>query len=300
MSLEHPDRKPERGDEMLIVRSFGAHASPTRRRGPPRRGFPVALQLMESEAEARARREQEFHDSRFADGDGRRRSSAFYEIARPSQKRFAQWIEKIPAGSKVLELGCGPDSVAWDLWDRGVEVTGIDISPAAIDVARSNAIDHQVDPDHFQVGNAEQLRFEDDSFDVVIGSSILHHLDLNAALPAVERVLAPSGSALFYEPLGKNPAINLYRRLTPTERSEDEHPLVTGDLDSIRSEFDRVEVEYYHLTSLASLPLLRTRAFQATQQQLERCDRWLFERVPALRSHAWVVLIAGRVKKSSS
>ncbi len=259
----------------------------------------LALTAMETQAEARARREQEFHDARFGSGDGSRRSSAVYEVARPSQRRFDQWIDEIPSGARVLELGCGPDSVAWDLWNRGVEVTAIDISPAAIDVARSHASSRGIDPEHFRVGNAERIGLEDRSFDFVIGSSILHHLDLDVALPGIERTLAPGGKALFYEPLGRNPAINLYRRLTPSERSADEHPLVADDLAAMRRMFHQVVLEYYHLTSLASLPLLRTRGFAPVHRRLERADQWLFERVPAARSFAWVVLIACQVRPAA-
>jgi ubiquinone/menaquinone biosynthesis C-methylase UbiE len=254
---------------------------------------------MESQAEARARREQEFHDARFADSDGRRRSSAFYEIARPSQLRFAEWIEEVPAGSRVLELGCGPDSVAWDLWDRGVEVTGIDISPAAIDMARSKATQRGVDPDRFRVGNVEHVDFDDDSFDVVIGSAILHHVELVPALAGVQRVLKPGGLGLFHEPLGRNPAINLYRWLTPSERTADEHPLTKVDLEAIQELFGTAHLEYFHLTSLAALPLLGTRVFASVHNLLEKTDRWLMGRVPTLASYAWVVLIRAQNSKHS-
>lgn len=259
---------------------------------------PVVSWLMESPPEARARREREFHDARFAEGDGWRRSSAFYAVAQPSQQRFAQWIQEIPAGSKVLELGCGPGAVAWDLWDRGVEVTGIDISSAAIDTARSRAADHGVDPSHFSVGNAEALDHRDDSFDVVIGSAILHHVDLRSALRGIRRVLRPDGLGLFHEPLGRNPAINLYRRLTPTDRSADEHPLTVEDLELVEATLGPARFEYFHLTSLAALPLLRTRAFAPVHERLEHVDRWLMQHMSALSSYAWVVLIRARNDKT--
>lgn len=249
---------------------------------------------MESDTEARVRREKEFHDARFADGEGRRTSSAFYRAADPSKQRLAELVDRIEAGSKVLELGCGADSVAWDLWDRGVEVTGIDIAAAAIEVARSKATERGIDPDHFRVGNAEQLEFAPNTFDAVIGSSILHHLELESALEGIRDVLKPDGVGLFYEPLGRNPAINLYRRLTPSERSVDEHPLVAKDFEFLRRNFDEVELEYFHLTSLAALPLLRTRAFAPVHERLERSDQWLFERFPSTRSFAWVVVISCR------
>lgn len=43
---------------------------------------------------------------------------------------------------------------------------------------------------------------------------------------------------MFFEPLGHNLLINLYRRLTPELRTEDEHPLVACDLERL--------VNYFH------------------------------------------------------
>lgn len=246
---------------------------------------------MGSSHDARVEREREFHDARFANGGGRRRSSAFYDIARPSRRFFEERISEIPSGSRVLELGCGPDSAAWELWERGVEVDGIDISANAIDAARDRARQRGIDPAHFRVGNAEAPDFAPGSFDAVIGSSILHHLDLQVTLPRVHRLLAPAGHAIFYEPLGRNPAIRLYRRLTPSERSEDEHPLVEADLEMLRREFADVEVEYFHLSSLAAAPLIRTRAFEIVSSRLEMADRWLLNRAVFLRSYSWVAVI---------
>ena len=65
-----------------------------------------------------------------------------------------------------------------------------------------------------------------------------------------ERVLQPGGHAIFIEPLGHNPFINLYRKFTPTIRSEDEHPLLVKDLEMIKNLFPKVEVRYYYLASL--------------------------------------------------
>lgn len=249
------------------------------------------------ERERRVEREREFHDARFAKGDGRRRSSGFYDLAQSSQERFSSWIQEIPTGSRVLELGCGPDSVAWDLWERGVEVTGIDISATAIERAREQAEERGIDPEFFHVDNAEAPNLTSDQFDVVIGSAILHHIDLGRALANIGRVLHPGGTGLFHEPLGRNPAINAYRRLTPSERSADEHPLTRQDLELIERHFGVAEFEFFHLLSLAAFPLLKTRALVPVRDRLERADRLLLDRVPGLSTFAWVVLIRVRNQK---
>lgn len=212
-------------------------------------------------------------------------------IAQPSRQRFEAQIHDIPAGSKVLEVGCGPESACWDLWENGVEVHGIDISGKAIELAKQRALDRGIDPGNFTEGNAEHPDFADNTFDYILGSGILHHLDLDIALPEFRRVMGDSGRVLLREPLGQNPLINLYRRVTPSERSADEHPLSMADLERLGDEFGGVSTEYFHLCSLAAIPLIGTRPFARVHATLERFDRMLFKRFPRLRAYAWVVVI---------
>ena len=69
------------------------------------------------------------------------------------------------------------------------------------------------------VENCEKTKFEDNTFDIVYGTGILHHLNFDICLRELQRILKPRGSFLFIEPLGTNPLINLYRKLTPKSRS---------------------------------------------------------------------------------
>ena len=55
---------------------------------------------------------------------------------------------------------------------------------------------------------------------------------------------------IFIEPLGTNPLINLYRKLTPRSRTVDEHPLIPKDFDFIKSTLGTTTVKYYGFISL--------------------------------------------------
>ncbi len=143
----------------------------------------------------------------------------------------------------------------------------------------------------FEVMNAEELSFDDESFDAVIGSGIVHHLDMATSMAEFARVLRPGGRALFLEPLGYNPAIELYRRVTPSQRTDDEHPLRRVDVDLMKERFGHVEISYFHLTSLAALAFRSRPSFEAVLGRLEATDRWLFSRVPALGLLAWFCLV---------
>src|SRR5205807_1094253 len=81
----------------------------------------------------------------------------------------------------------------------------------------------------FLVDDAHATTFPDDSFDLIVGVAILHHLDLEVALREIRRVLRPGGRAVFLEPLWHNPLLRLGRRLTPSARTPDEHPLTVQD-----------------------------------------------------------------------
>lgn len=196
------------------------------------------------------------------------------------------------AGKRVLEYGCGPGSQAFFLARQGAEVTGIDISDIAIAQAAERARAEGVaERCRFEVMNAEETTFDDDQFDLVCGTAILHHLDLDSAYAEIARLIKPTGRAVFVEPMGHNPAINAYRRRTPELRTEDEHPLLARDLELIDSYFEEAEVTYFNLLTLLAVPLRGTRGFDPIVAALGAVDQAIF-RVPAARKYAWMVLIS--------
>jgi SAM-dependent methyltransferase len=240
-------------------------------------------------ADERYRREREFHDGAFGSGV-RRRQAKYYPVDAPSRLAYHRALSTFEQGDRVLEYGCGLGSAAYDLAARGVDVVGIDISPVAVQQATSRA--HELGLDiTFTEMNAEHLQLDPGSFDGVCGSGILHHLQLEVAFQEVARVLTPAGSAVFLEPLGHNPVIRAYRRLTPRVRSEDEHPLLVSDIDAARRWFDGVEVSYHQLAWLLSVPFARSRAGPALAGRLGAIDDRMFRSTPFIRRYAWTVVV---------
>ena len=99
--------------------------------------------------------------------------------------------------SKVLEIGCGTGLFTEMFAQTGCYLFAVDISSHLLEKARSRALPQ--DRVHFL-----NKRFEEcgnmGPFDAVIGSSILHHLDLEQALPRIFELLKPSGVLSFAEP----------------------------------------------------------------------------------------------------
>ena len=68
---------------------------------------------------------------------------------------------------------------------------------------------------------------------------------MEKSIREIDRLLKKNGSLIFIEPMGTNPLINLYRRLTPGSRSKDEHPFKFRDLNYFKNIFKEVNIKYY-------------------------------------------------------
>ncbi len=264
--------------------SRGATAGPG-----PRTGAQVAPTL------ARKDFEREFHDQQFAH-DTRGLFRRFYEVTGASRREYEDFLTARCAGRDVLEYGCSNEPYVLELARRGARAVGIDLSAVAIEQARGAAADAGVANVRFEVMDGEHLDLPDDSFDLVCGTGVLHHLDLGLAFAEIARVLRPGGEAIFIEPLAHNPALRLFRRLTPRFRTRDEHPLTLDDIAAVRGTFAAVQADFHHFLGLLAFPLRGRRGFAPLLAHLDRADRALFEHIPAARRLAWLVVLAVRLR----
>jgi ubiquinone/menaquinone biosynthesis C-methylase UbiE len=99
-------------------------------------------------------------------------------------------------GKKLLEVGCGLGvELAW-LGCLGFEVTGIDLSPTAVNLANQHLSRRKING-QASVQNVEHLEFPDETFDAVYSSGVLQHTpDMETAIHEIMRVLKPGGSVL--------------------------------------------------------------------------------------------------------
>jgi ubiquinone/menaquinone biosynthesis C-methylase UbiE len=83
-----------------------------------------------------------------------------------------------------------------------VHLTGIDLSPAMLDIARQRAADLGLDVD-LRIGNAEELPFDDAAFDTAVCALSLCTIpDPAAAIGEMKRVLVPGGRLLLLDHIG--------------------------------------------------------------------------------------------------
>src|SRR5438552_10038 len=99
-------------------------------------------------------------------------------------------------GLKVLEIGCGMGTDGAQFAKAGADYTGVDLTEAAIELARKRfALSHL--NGEFRVSDAENLDFDDESFDLVYSHGVLHHTpNIAAAVSEIHRVLKPRGQAI--------------------------------------------------------------------------------------------------------
>ncbi|MEW6386045.1 MAG: class I SAM-dependent methyltransferase [Thermodesulfobacteriota bacterium] len=112
-------------------------------------------------------------------------------------------------GVRALEIGCGTGLFTEMFAQTGARLVALDISEDLLEKAFSR----NLPPERvkFIAGRLEDYRGEA-LFDAVIGSSILHHLDLRLALPRIYALLKPGGRIGFAEPNLLNPQVFIERR----------------------------------------------------------------------------------------
>lgn len=100
---------------------------------------------------------------------------------------------------RALELGCGTGFFLLNLIQAGVARRGsvTDLSPGMVKVATRNGQSLGLDIDG-RVADAEGIPYDDDTFDLVVGHAVLHHIpDVELSLREVLRVLKPGGRFVF-------------------------------------------------------------------------------------------------------
>lgn len=130
-------------------------------------------------------------------------SKGFFEEAERVRYKYHYYLPELfefiaaakPNG-KLLEIGCSMGTDLLQLARRGLQVTGIDLTEAGIELAQRRFKLYHLEA-HLRTGDAENLPFGDKTFDIVYSFGVLHHTPNTArAVDEVYRVLAPGGLAV--------------------------------------------------------------------------------------------------------
>jgi 2-polyprenyl-3-methyl-5-hydroxy-6-metoxy-1,4-benzoquinol methylase len=192
-------------------------------------------------------------------------------------------------GARILEVGCGTGALSVYLALQGAVVDAIDISAENVALANRRAqVNGVAERATFRAVPVENLDDPDGAYDAVIGNQVLHHFQLEQAMPNLKRMLKPGGAAVFCEPVLFVPnALRKFRngRLvtrffptrvdTPTERS-----ISVADLRLIKATFPSMRLHPFQM-------LTRTQNFVELSDpwfaRFSRFDHAVLRRVPASR-----------------
>ena len=107
----------------------------------------------------------------------------------------------LKAGESILDVGSGPGNQIFELSSivgPNGRVQGLDPAESAIAIASRRCVG--LSNVHFELGDAAQLPFEDETFDAVMSSQVFEYLDnVDGALQEINRVLRPGGRVLIHD-----------------------------------------------------------------------------------------------------
>jgi 2-polyprenyl-3-methyl-5-hydroxy-6-metoxy-1,4-benzoquinol methylase len=155
-------------------------------------------------------------------------------------------------GKTLLDVGCGDGLNAVMLAKMGANVTGIDVSPKAIELARRRGeVNGVTDRLSLVAAPLETADLPPDTFDLVWADGILHHVldDLELVLDRLARWVKPGGLLVFAEPVNLFHAMRRLRFMIPvkTEATPDERPLVRSEVELIRRYVPDLRMRHYGL-----------------------------------------------------
>ena len=248
----------------------------------------------------RKREEQEFHNKlrneRLKEELNKYKfltsNKKFYAIDRSNRKFCDNWLKTRCKNKKVLDYCCGDGYYSFTAARNGAEVIGIDISNVSIENCQKRAaLERFEKTTTFLVMDAEELKFDNDSFDIIVVSGVLHHLDLKKAFAELSRVLKPDGKIICMEPLKHNPVIHFYRKMTPHLRTqyEFEHILKKSDLGMAKLYFNGIETRFFHLATMGAIPFHNFPVFYSILSMLEAVDKILCK-IPIIKWLAWMAV----------
>lgn len=117
---------------------------------------------------------------------------------------------RLRAGCRALEVGCGTGLFTEVFASTGATIVAVDISENLLALARKRGL--PADRVQFLAKPFEECQI-DGPFDAVLGSSILHHLDMEKSLPKLFDLLKPGGWFSFAEPNMLNPQIAVQKNI---------------------------------------------------------------------------------------
>ena len=206
-------------------------------------------------------------------------------------------------GKKILDYGCGPADFGLWLATEGADVTLLDLSPAAIELALKRARASGTAVRGISADASRLDMFKDREFEAVFACAALHHtLKYPGAVEELARVMAPGARLVLCETWGGNPILNGARRVRALIAGEQEEQgediiLSRRELKALDPFFGDVRVDAMNLFAMGKR-VLRGRFEESwargVVRGLESIDSAVLSVAPPLRNWCGEAVITAR------
>ncbi len=210
----------------------------------------------------------------------------------------------------ILDLGFGLGEASIYFALQGAQVTALDISPGMLVCVKKLSKKYGVEKKIKLVESpAEKIPLQNESFDLIFGGNVLHHVDISKTSKEIKRILKKGGKAIFIEPLGYNPMIQIYRKLAKDVRTKMERPFTFSDIKKLGKGFRYItHTEQQLFTTLIfvwffvgeRLNPSRARYWKKIIDESERYAKvfkflekidWLILKIPLLKMLCWNTVV---------
>ena len=219
-------------------------------------------------------------------------------------KGLALWLNKFYSlignveGKKILDLGCGNGDHSVKLALLGAKVTAIDTSNTAIQntykLAKYNNVLPSVEPiqmSAMEINNIAQ------SFDLVTGSFILHHIEpFNKFAENLASIIRDGGRAVFIENSARNKILIFFRQFTgrfgiPKYGDDEEFPFQPVEIEMLQKNFNKVVMHYpcFRFFIMTAPYLFRDNS--TVKKISDKLDDLVYNNFPFLHKYSYVQII---------
>lgn len=215
---------------------------------------------------------------------GRRRNEKkvelFQKLLRPSK------------GELLLEVGCGTGEYTGRIVSRGFRVVAFDLTEVCVmEACRSVG---EAENCHFSVADSSRIPFRENVFDICLGVSILHHVNVKRTWAEIVRVCKNGARFFFSEPNLLNPQILLEKKIPWLKKKLEDSPRETAfirwGLQKTLRDFAGTEVRVENIDFIH--PLTPVGGLKTVERISD-----ILERIPVLKEISGSLAIYGTIHK---
>lgn len=207
------------------------------------------------------------------------------------RQRKLDWLAdacQLSEGKIAVELGCGTGLSTQEFAKHGAAMHAVDISWRMLKLALDS---RQYPNSAYEVADAGVLPFPSESFDAVIGTFILHHIELDVVISEIHRICKPGARIAFSEPNMLNPLVALIKHVPAIKAKMGESPDETAYFRwTLERQLREVGFDEINIVPIEFMPSTLPKPVEPALRQLG----YTLEKLPAIKEFGGTLLISAR------